>query len=269
MESITPATRLQCSTMEDWARFFIRTESLAVKSTPPPMPSVWQESADAIDLSPGRPTELSLTRKLPQSVKLSQLRDPDVRAQVMHKFWHHELSAAELMAWAILRFPSAPEKFKKGLAKIARDELRHMKLYENYLLERGYRLGTFPIRDWLWERVQFVESPLQFVALLGIGFEGANLDHAERFERMFRESGDLEAAGIQAQVGREEVPHVRFAAYWFESWTGGLDFSSWREQLPSDLGPNAVQGKVLSKAARQKANLSPNFLHELREWRRS
>ena len=35
-----------------------------------------------------------------------------------------------------------------------------------------------------------------FLALMGIGFEGANLEHAERFSRQFEAAGDHESAHL-------------------------------------------------------------------------
>jgi hypothetical protein len=50
-----------------------------------------------------------------------------------------------------------------------------------------------------------------FVARMGIGFEGGNLDHGARFTEAFEAAGDPRAAAIQAQICEEEVAHTAFA----------------------------------------------------------
>jgi uncharacterized ferritin-like protein (DUF455 family) len=253
--------------VEVWTRRYVESTNLAEKCAPSAPPEVWAKAPGALDLSPGRPPELKVTRLLPRAVKLSALQKAESRIEVIHKFWHHELQAAELMAWAILRFVETPLEFRKGLLRILQDEVRHMRMYEGYLRKRGAAPGDFPVRDWLWERVQECASPLSFVALLGMGFEGANLDHAERYAKRFLAVGDEEGAKIQKQVGREEVAHVRFATHWFRVFHGSLSFDAWRSVLPSDLGPFSVRGKSLEESARLSAGMPAEFLTALREWK--
>jgi uncharacterized ferritin-like protein (DUF455 family) len=100
-----------------------------------------------------------------------------------------------------------------------------------------------------------------------MGFEGANLDHAERFAKRFRAVGDEEGARIQEQVGREEVAHVRFATHWFRAFHGGLTFDDWRSVLPTDLGPLSVRGKSMEEEARISAGMPQEFLTALRAWK--
>ncbi len=102
--------------------------------------------------------------------------------------------------------PDTPRAFKAGLAGIARDEVRHMALYREAIEALGHRVGAFPVNDWFWERVPRAASAASFVATLGIGFEGANLDHALRFAERFRAVGDERGAVIQEQVHTEEIP---------------------------------------------------------------
>src|SRR5262249_51942196 len=143
------------------------------------------------------------------------MKSPPRRAELIHTFLHHELQAAELFCWAILAFPQAPESFRRGLPKIARDEGSHMNLYREHLAELGYSFGDFPVRDWFWERVPTARSPIEFVATLGMGFEGGNLDHTKRFAQCFRSIGDETGARIEETIFEEEMAHVRFAVRWF------------------------------------------------------
>lgn len=254
-------------TLEAWAEAYVRTVSLSEKVAPPPPPSSfgYSELDPPLprDLAPGRPAELRLTREKPKSIKLSQIQSVEKRAELIHKFWHHELQAAELMCWAALRFPDAPLPFRLGLFRIARDEIRHMSLYEEHLSRLGFRVGDFKVRDWFWERVPMASSPAEFVALIGMGLEGANLEHTERFATWFRTVGDERGAEIQDQVGREEVAHVRFAVRWFKEFTGSVDYEIWRRHLPKPMTPLLMKGKRLRLDLRRKAEFPEEFLQKL------
>lgn len=171
------------------------------------------------------------------------------------------------MCWAILAYPQAPEEFRKGLLRIFKDEVRHMKMYQDYIESLGFSLGQFEVRDWFWERVPTCDSPLQFVAFLGMGLEGANLDHTARFSAWLRTVGDTKGAELQEQVGREEIAHVRFANRWFETWTGGIDFEQWRKTLPPPLSPLLLRGKNIQVSARLKAEFPLAFVESLRDWK--
>jgi uncharacterized ferritin-like protein (DUF455 family) len=212
---------------------------------------------------PGRPPELCVVGKAKRSLQAAQLRTPRYRAQLLHTFFHHELQAAELMCWACLAFADAPRAFRAGLLQICCDEIRHMGLYRAEIERLGFHLGAFPVRDWFWQRVTACATPVQFVALMGIGFEGGNLDHSARYVEAFAAAGDHQAARVQAIVGREEVGHVRFAARWFARWTGDLDFARWTRELPGALSPQLLRGRVLDRNARARAGLPHAFLDAL------
>ena len=144
-------------TVERWAWDFIVTTSLEVKLAPPSPPARWEAQPHAARLdAPGRPAELCLVAKAPKTRGLST---PTGRARALHTFLHHELQAAELMAWALLAFPDTPREFRAGLVRIALDEVRHMSLYARQIERLGYRVGSFPVRDWFWERIPCVRDP--------------------------------------------------------------------------------------------------------------
>jgi uncharacterized ferritin-like protein (DUF455 family) len=172
------------------------------------------------------------------------------------------------MCWAILAFPDTPEAFRVGLLGVARDEIRHLGLYEAELAALGYGCGAFPVRDWFWERVPRVETPLAFVATFGMGLEGANLDHTARFAERFRAIGDERGAAVQEQVSAEEVPHVRFALHWFARWSGAEvpSLARWAGELPPPLSPLLMRGAPIDRAARLAAGFPPAFVDELERW---
>jgi uncharacterized ferritin-like protein (DUF455 family) len=254
-------------TVERWAWEYVLSTSLAYKLAPPPVPTAWEHDpiARRID-TPGRPIELVPAKKRPKTPGANALRDPKRRAELLHTFFHHELQAAELMCRALLLFVDREPAFRRGLLRIAEDEIRHLGMYAAHMRALGHSPGDFPVRDWFWERVPSADDPISFVALFGVGFEGANLDHTQRFAAMFRDAGDVEGARLQEIVGEEEIPHVRFAALWLERWTGALDFEAWRARLPAPLSPIVMRGAPIDRALRRRAGLDDRFVDQLERW---
>jgi uncharacterized ferritin-like protein (DUF455 family) len=254
----------ESDTVERWAWDYVRTNVLECKLAPGPVPERWEEEPPARRLPhPGRPPELCIVAKSPKTRGLST---PTGRARALHTFLHHELQAAELMAWALLAFPDTPRAFRAGLLRIALDEMRHMRLYADQIERHGYRVGSFAVRDWFWERIPACPAPVSFVAAMGLGFESANLEHTTSFATRFREAGDEDAARVQELVGREEIAHVLFGAHWFSVFGGDLDFETWRAVLPVPLSPMLLRGRPLQREARRRAGFPEAFLDQLDAW---
>jgi uncharacterized ferritin-like protein (DUF455 family) len=252
-------------TLEAWCLAFVTTTALADKLAPPPPAGDWEETPRARRLvAPGRPPELVRSARAPRTPRAEALVDPELRARLVHAFLHHELQAAELFAWAVLAFPAQPREFRAGCLALAREELAHLALYRAHLAQLGHAYGDFPVRDWFWERVGGVPDALGFVALLGLGLEGANLEHSARFARAFRAAGDEAGALVLERVEHDEVGHVAFARRWFERWTGApLEYERWRATLPRPLTPAVLRGRPLNRAARARAGLDEAFLARL------
>lgn len=254
-------------TIERWAWDYVTTTDLAHKLAPPAPPRAFADRAAPLRLAaPGRPRELIVTARAPKTPGPEAMRAPERRAALVHTFLHHELQAAELMCWAVLAFPDAPEAFRQGLIGIARDEVRHMALYAEHLAALGSRVGAFPVRDWFWQRIPSSPTPAHFVAAVGMGLEGANLDHAARFTDRFRAVGDEQGAVIEARIGAEEVPHVRFALHWFERFTGAITFDAWARHLPPPLSPLLMRGAPIHREARLAAGFPEAFVDALERW---
>lgn len=266
-------------TVERWVWDYIGAETWDHKLAPPPVPATWETAPAARRIQqPGRGAGFSLSAHGERSTGKSPLRSEERRVRLIHTFLHHELQAAELMAWAILAFPEMPPSFKRGLLKIVADEISHMALYRGWLRGRGIEPGDLPVRDWFWERVPQAPDARAFVATIGIGLEGGNLDHAARFATRFRAVGDQEAADIEEQVGREEIPHVRFALHWFRvldaelrgatppdgsTPADGEEFARWAAALPAPLSPLVMRGDPIAREARARAGLGPGFVDAL------
>lgn len=249
--------------LERWAWDYLYADSLAHKLAPPPAPAAVEATPTPRRVTdPTRPG-LTVQARADASPSAGGLRNPAERARLFHTFIHHELQAAELMAWAILAFPEAPPAFRRGLVTVCEDEIRHMALYAEHMAALGHPFGAWPVRDWFWQRVPAATTPAHFVATMSMGFEAANLDHCARFAARLRSAGDPEAARRVEQVGEEELPHVRFGLHWFKRFTGGDGFEGWAAHLPPPLSPWLMKGPALDRPARRRAGLGEGFLDAL------
>lgn len=255
-------------TVERWAFDYVTSTDLETKLAPPPPPSAWLSPPQAWRIArPGRPPELIARTERKKAARPGALRDPRKRGETIHTFLHHELQAAELMCWAMLAFPEAPEAFRRGLLNICLDELRHVGLYRAHLEALEHPFGRDPVKDWFWDRVPVQSAtPAHFVARMGIGFEGGNLDHGARFTEYFREAGDARAADIQRQITEEEISHAAFAIHWFKVFTGGFEFEQWRAFLPVPISPQMTRGLPVNTDARRRAGFPDTFLDALGAW---
>ncbi len=258
------ATAPPAGTLERWAWDYLHSDALAYKLAPPEAPDVTERDAPVRRvLKPARPTALTVVDRAEKVPSAGALRDRTQRARLSHTFLHHELQAAELFAWAILAFPEAPAAFRRGLVTVFEDEIRHMALYAEHIERNGGRVGQWPVRDWFWQRVPSAQTPAHFVAAMGMGFEGANLDHCARFAMQLRAAGDDDGARRVEAVGEEELPHVRFGLHWFRRFTGRDDFEAWSAHLPEPLSPWLMKGAPFERATRKRAGFSDGFLDAL------
>lgn len=255
-------------TLEGWAWELLTADDLARKLSPPPPPEATEPDAPPRRLTaPSRPAPLRVVERAPKTPAPEAMRDPAMRARVLHGFIHHEVQAAELMAWAILAWPDAPPAFRRGLAQIARDEARHVAMYSEHLERLGSRYGDLPVRDWFWQRLPTARDPSQFVATMGVGLEGANLDHAARFAQRFAAAGDPEGARVVALVGEEELPHVRFALRWLQRFAEApaVTYALWAASLTPPLTPWVMRATPVDREARARAGFTPEFVSALEQ----
>jgi uncharacterized ferritin-like protein (DUF455 family) len=257
-------------TIERWCFDFITAHTLAQKLAPPapPDPQVdahWETLPhDRRFSAPGRPPELRVESRSISAPRPGALARPDARARLLHTFVHHELQAAELFAWALLAFPDTPREFKRGLLRLAQEELGHLHLYAEHMQHLGTRFGDHPVRDWFWQRVVHCPTPASFVAFQGLGLEAANLEHSARFARLFRAAGDPAGAELLERVENDEIAHVAFSLTWFERFTNTpLNYDLWRTTLPPPVTPSLLQGRPLNRPSRLRAGFDAAFLSQL------
>ncbi len=219
--------------------------------------------------APGRPSGLGLD----EWHQREKLRFRDVRhfhsekerGLVLHFFANHELLALELMALALLKFPQAPEKFRRGLVQTLKDEQEHVRLYQQRMQEIGVQFGEIPVGDFFWKAIGPMETPMDFVTGLSLTLEQANLDYARHYAEVYRQLDDLETAAILERIYRDEIGHVKHGLTWFRRWqeAGMSEWDAYRQALRFPLGPARAKGIGFNRAGRLQAGLSADYIDEL------
>jgi len=242
-------------------------ETLADKLAPPePGDGPAGPPLLVIPSAPGRPAGLRFDdgRPKPPSPRRADLDRADGRGRVLHGFANHELLALELMALMLLRFPDAPEGWRKGLLVTLQDEQKHLKLYVERMRACGVELGEVPVSSFFWDVLAHVDSPLAFTAAMGLGFEQANLDFARHWGPAFRRAGDGATADVIDEVYVDEVRHLRHAVAWYPRLAGQpLSFAHWSAQLAFPMSVARAKGPHVDREGRRRAGLPDGYVREL------
>jgi len=248
---------------------------LAAKLTPPrtadggPLRDPTPRDAVFVD-APARDPRLEMSTGLGRLPKPGELSDPAARALCLARFAHHELMAVELFAWALLRWPDAPDGLRRGLLGALADEQRHCRLYLDRLDAHGGALESFSHSDYFWKQAPaMAASPhgiRAFLAAMGLTLEQANLDFTLTYRDAFREAGDEASARVCQVVHDEEIAHVRLAAEWLPRLDpeAGDDVAAYERNVPFPLGASRAKGKRFERAPRREAGLSAPFIEHVR-----
>ncbi len=219
--------------------------------------------------APGRPAELALDRwseaqRVPFTDVRTLERDED-RGLVLHFFANHELLAAELMALVLLKFPDAPEKFRRGVAQTMKDEQEHVRLYLARMQDVGVTFGQIPVNDFFWRAIAPMPSPMDFVTRLSLTLEQANLDYAPHYQQLFGQLGDAETAALLGRIYKDEIGHVKHGLNWFNTWRspGQSEWGAFQQTLGFPLSPSRAKGIGFNREGRLQAGFSSDFIDEL------
>ncbi|MXW81609.1 MAG: ferritin-like domain-containing protein [Gemmatimonadetes bacterium] len=219
--------------------------------------------------APGRPSGLGLDewhhREKLRFRDVRHFHSEKERGLVLHFFANHELLALELMALALLKFPQAPEKFRRGLVQTLKDEQEHVRLYQRRMQEIGVQFGEIPVGDFFWKAIGPMETPMDFVTGLSLTLEQANLDYARHYAEVYRQLADLETAAILERIYRDEIGHVKHGLTWFRRWQEAelSEWDAYRQALRFPLGPARAKGIGFNRAGRLQAGLSADYIDEL------
>ena len=255
--------------LREWATRILSADTLEDKLLNPEIlcddapgaPLFWKE--------PVRPAGLAFQKhtrkdKLPP---LTELAHPDKRAVCLHRFAGHELLAVEIMAYALLAFPEAPKHFRRGIASTLREEQEHVRLYLHELKRFNTTLEDMPLFRHFWAYTPFLRTPEEYLSVMSLTFEMANLDYAPLYGATFSRHGDDESAKLMEQILHDEIIHVSFGWNWLKKLkpTGVTEWDAWMQSLPEKLSPKRAMGTEFQEENRRRAGISDAWLTSFKQ----
>lgn len=254
--------------LRDFAIQILSAQTLQEKLSCPPiltdenpgLPLLWKE--------PSRPPGMAFKKhtskdKLPA---FQELGHPNKRAICLHRFAGHELLAVEIMAYVLLAFPQAPKTFRKGVLHTLKEEQHHVQLYIDQMKTFGLSFGDLPLYRHFWSYVPHLKTPKEYVSLMSLTFEMANLDFAPLYGAAFSRFGDLASASLMETIVKDEIRHVAFGYRWLQKWKlpETSEWETWVAALPYRVTPSRAKGFQFFEENRRMCGLSEDWIENLK-----
>ncbi len=217
---------------------------------------------------PGRPSSLHFSEKRVKFPRSQAFVDPEKRALSLHFFANHELLAIEMMATALLTYPCPEDSaFKRGLWQSLKDEQKHLKLYIQRMQELGVQFGDYPVNGFFWKLLSSLPGPREFVAMMCLTFESANLDFSLEYRDAFLRVEDDKSAQVMQTIYQDEISHVALGRSLFGQWKKTQDlWTYYVDSLPYPLTPNRAKGNLFSIESRQAAGFDADYIQNLQSY---
>lgn len=192
--------------------------------------------------------------------------DPDKRAICLHRFAGHELLAIEMMAYALLAFPEAPKTFRKGVAHTLQEEQEHVRLYQQRLQGLGTSLGDHPLNGRFWTLTSHLRSPLEYISVMHLTLEMANLDFAPHYGASFARYGDVDSSALMQRILQDEISHVSFGYRWLKTMKPPhlSEWQTWLTTLSPITSPKRARGFIFQEAPRKAASIPQEWIDHLK-----
>jgi len=257
--------------LREWAIVILGGTSLEEKLYSPPTLTDEHPGSPLYWKIPSRPPNMgfhkySRKEKLPP---FHEHHDPYKRALCLHRFAGHELLAIEIMAYALLAFPEAPKYFRKGVASTLKEEQYHVQLYKTRLEELGMQLGDDPLNGRFWSLTPHLHSPLEYVSVMHLTLEMANLDFAPHYGASFARYDDKPSAKLMEKIFEDEVSHVSFGYEWLKKLKSPhvSAWDTWHKTLSPITSPKRARGFIFQEKIRKEIGLSQEWIECLKSYR--
>lgn len=257
--------------LREWAILILGGQSLEDKLYQPCVLTDETPGSPLLWETPSRPPNMGF-HKYSKKEKLPAFHehaDPYKRAICLHRFAGHELLAIEMMAYALLAFPDAPKHFRKGVANTLKEEQYHVSIYQKRLLELGTGLGDYPLNGRFWSLTPHFTSPLEYISVMHLTLEMANLDFAPHYGASFARYDDTASAALMKQIFDDEISHVSFGFQWLKKFKdpSKTDWETWIKALSPITSPKRARGFIFQEEPRQKIGLSQEWIDNLKHHR--
>lgn len=252
----------------EWAKLVLSTDRLSEKLFCPAALTDLNPGPALIISEPGRPVHMKFQRrtreeKLPP---FQELGNKDKRAVCLHRFAGHELLAIEIMAYALLAFPEAPKNLRKAIVHTLKEEQGHVQLYMQRLSELGLNFGDLPLYKHFWAHVPYLTSPIEYISVMNLTLEMANLDFAPIYGQYFEKYDDPKSAELMNQILVDEIRHVSVGYKWLcklkdpkiNSWNAFV-----QGQSPL-LSPKRAKGFQMFEEHRRKAGIPEEWIEKIK-----
>jgi uncharacterized ferritin-like protein (DUF455 family) len=253
--------------LHSFARSILEADTVDAKLRSPPT-EIHDDSPGPAELfrRPVRPPVLTFPEGTgPRVPPIEGMHDVLQRGRIIHALANHEFQAVELFAWAILAFPESPPEFRRGLLGILQDEQRHTRMYLSRLNALGIDFGDHPVNGYFWKKVDSVKSPIEFICMMSLTFENANLDHTIEYSQAARDVGDHLTAALIEKIHDDEITHVRFGWHWLREFkrTDQSMTGAYETGVHWPLRAALARGKEFHPDGRRAAGLDEDFIELL------
>jgi len=255
--------------IEDFAINLLFGEKITDKLFYPDQDILINESKKTflIPETPGRSQKFKFSNKQLKFPKQGTLSIDENRGKALHFFANHELLAIEMMAAVLLKFPTEnteTKKLKNEILFTIKDEQKHLSLYIKRMNDFGVEFGDYPLNDFFWKQVNNMHSFSDYLAIMSLTFEAANLDFAKTYQKIFSQFDDTQSAKIMGIVFHDEIKHVHLGVEWLNKWRSSKTlWQYYIDHLPGFLTPKRSMGINFSIENRLNAGFDMDFVESL------
>jgi uncharacterized ferritin-like protein (DUF455 family) len=153
-----------------------------------------------------------------------------------------------------------------GVANTLKEEQIHVRLYMEQMERLGLKFGDLPLFKHFWKQTEYLTSPVDYISMMSLTLEMANLDFAPHYGASFKRNDDLESYELMKQILTVEISHVKFGMRWIQKLkTSDQDaFELYKESITPHLTLKRGRGFIFQEEPRKKAGVPDNWIEALK-----